>query len=29
MKEYELLEEEIKQLQEEVQEIGLSPDQQE
>jgi EPS-associated MarR family transcriptional regulator len=28
-KEYELLEEEIKQLQEEVQEIGLSPDQQE
>ena len=29
MKEHELLEEEIKQLQEEVQEIGLSPDQQE
>ena len=29
MKQYELLEEEIKQLQEEVQEIGLSPDQQE
>jgi EPS-associated MarR family transcriptional regulator len=29
MKQYELLEEEIKQLQEEVQEIGLSPDLQE